>query len=71
MSSTVKKRADFNNNKTNTIEHFGGEGKELSNIQGRRLYENINDDESRGEVGNLLNDVEDFEKNFNGSNFDM
>ena len=31
----------------------------------------MQDDESRGGDGNLLNNVEDFENHFNGSNFDM
>ena len=33
------------------------------------MYEQ--DDESRGDHGNLLNNVDDFENHFNGSNFDM
>ena len=71
----MKRRSDFHHGKTNTIEHFGPQGKELKDIQGKRLYENYEamDDESvsRGDHGNLLNNVDDFDKNFNGSNFDI
>ena len=67
LSSTMKRRKY---EKINTIEHTSGQGKELNNIQGKRLYEN-DDELSRGDHGNLLNDVDAFEKNFNGSNFDI
>ena len=65
--TSVAKRHQYNI-KTNTIEHVGPQTTANEFNLKKRI---IQDDESRNEPGNLLNNVDDFDNNFNGSNFDM